>query len=464
MPPTPRTLRAAAMFSLPLPFPTTPALHTDAADQIDAHLPPGRTCLLTGPSGSGKSTTLRRLAARLGDAAITVSAAHPLAHVTTRVADLSPSPLTRFMRLLAAAGLAEAAVLLTRACDLSEGQRARLALALAMDEALRRRRRGSRPITLLADEFASTLDRTTARSLARTASRWAARTGVRLIAAAAHDDLAGPLAPSLVATFSLSAPPRIDHRPAPAPDPLDALIDIARGDPADLASLSRWHYRAGPPATCVHVLSARDRGTGDLAGVLAVSMPALNSPLRDLAWPGRYRTGDRRRDARRLNAELRTISRVIVDPRYRGIGVAAALVRAYLARPLTPATEALAAMGSCCPFFEAAGMTRYALPLARRHARLLDALDAIGLPPWRLADPAAVLAHFRRHGRSGDHAAAFLARELALWADASRATRRLARAPLRDLLHAAARSGLTSPAVGYAHTAAIATDTDKAAA
>ncbi len=459
MPPTPRTLRAAAIFSLPLPTPTPADPDTDStADHIDAHLPPGHTCLLTGPSGAGKSTTLRRLAARLGDAAIPAPAPHALAHITTRVADLTSSPLTHFMRLLAAAGLAEAAVLLARACDLSEGQRARLGLALAMDEALRRPR-SARPITLLADEFASTLDRATARSLARTASRWAARTGVRLVAATAHDDLAAHLAPSLIATFSLSAPPRIERRPAPNPGSIDTLIDIAPGAPADLAALSRWHYRAGPPATCIHMLSARWRESGDLAGVLAVSMPALNSPLRDLAWPGRYTTGDKPRDARRLNAELRTISRVIVDPRYRAIGVAAALVRAYLARPLTPATEALAAMGPWCPFFVAAGMTPYTLPLPRRHARLLDALDAIGLSPWRLADPGAVLAHLRRRP---DAAAAFLARELALWADASRATRRLARAPLRELLQAAARSGLNSRPIGYAHTAAA--TTDKAAA
>lgn len=60
-------------------------------------------------------------------------------------------------------------------------------------------------------------------------------------------------------------------------------------------------------------------------GVLVVSMPVLNSRLRPLAWPSRYRTGDRRADARRINRELRTLSRVIVDPRVRGIGLATRL-------------------------------------------------------------------------------------------------------------------------------------------
>src|SRR5205823_1709377 len=111
-----------------------------------------------------------------------------------------------------------------------------------------------------------------------------------------------------------------------------------------------------------------------LAAVLVVSMPTLNGRWRELAWPGRFCGGDQRACARRLNEEVRTISRVIVEPRWRGLGVATRLVREYLRSPLTEKTEAAAAMGVCCPFFEAAGMRAWRLEPDRRGVRLLGAL------------------------------------------------------------------------------------------
>ncbi|MGE3106855.1 MAG: hypothetical protein AB7G11_05010 [Phycisphaerales bacterium] len=164
-------------------------------------------------------------------------------------------------------------------------------------------------------------------------------------------------------------------------------VVIRPGSIRDLDELADWHYRAHRPASIVRVLTARllePRHEGAMLGVLAVSMPVLNGRWRALAWPGRYSTGDRRADARRLNRELRTISRVIVDPRARGLGIATILVRAYLAHPLTPATEAISAMGSHTAFFERAGMTSYRLEPTPSQQRFLDFLDAIGTTPARV--------------------------------------------------------------------------------
>src|SRR5882724_8632387 len=126
-------------------------------------------------------------------------------------------------------------------------------------------------------------------------------------------------------------------------------ISIIPGRPTDYAPLARFHYRAQRPATCVHTLSAIDRTNGELVGVLTISMPTLNGPWRRLAWPRLFR--DHRStprtkgsDAARVNRHLRTISRVIIDPRYRALGIARRLVEAYLESPLTRCTEAIAAM------------------------------------------------------------------------------------------------------------------------
>ncbi len=212
---------------------------------------------------------------------------------------------------------------------------------------------------------------------------------------------------------------------------------IEPGTMHDYDALSVFHYRAGPPATAARarngapaVLRARDADSGSLAGVLVVSMPTLNGSWRDLAWPGRYSTGDKRRDAARINAELRCISRVVVDPRWRGLGVARRLVRAYLDAPLTPATEALAAMGSVCPFFERAGMTAYCLPPAPQDARLLDALWECGVEPWSLLDA--------RLARRTLDRRPWLERELRAWARGSPATRRHAGAAAPSLARLAA--------------------------
>lgn len=172
-------------------------------------------------------------------------------------------------------------------------------------------------------------------------------------------------------------------------------ITIEQGSTKDLQQLARFHYAAGKPGPVARVLRAID--DGDTVGVLVASMPTLNGRWRAIAWPGEYDTPDQRENARRLNRDVRVISRVIVDPRYRGRSLAVHLVRAYLDDPCTPRTEALAAMAHACPFFERAGMRRIDLPPSKADAKLLRALARHGLDPGELlADvPDSMAAHLR---------------------------------------------------------------------
>lgn len=207
----------------------------------------------------------------------------------------------------------------------------------------------------------------------------------------------------------------------------------------DYDALAPLHYRAGRPATCALVLRAVDpRDPGDPVGVLVVSYPTLNGPWRDLAWPGRFRTGDRRADAARLNRDLRTISRVVVDPRWRALGVGRRLVRAYLRCALTPATEAIAAMGLACPLFRAAGMTEHRAPPPARDRRLAELLRALRVEPCDLLDPLRARALLQAH--------ATLRPALRRWAAAAGHTRALP-GPLARARAAAV--ALTAPRVAY---------------
>ncbi len=204
---------------------------------------------------------------------------------------------------------------------------------------------------------------------------------------------------------------------------------IAPGTRADYAALARHHYRAGPPATFDRILRATHEGR--TVGVLVVSRPVLNARWRDGLWPGRFDGPDPRRRAERLNRELRCISRVIVDPRYRSLGLAAALVRAYLRAPLTPRTEAVAQMGAFSGFFRAAGMRSTPVPPSRRDAALLHVLRAARVQPWRLLD-----ARFMRTLAPARKAA--IDHSLRRCANDARGTRALTRAPLARLAAAAA--------------------------
>jgi len=163
-------------------------------------------------------------------------------------------------------------------------------------------------------------------------------------------------------------------------------IAILKGKYSDYAALARFHYIAGPPATCVRVLTAIDTCSRDTAGVLIVSVPTLNARWRKLLWGERFSSGNKKRDAAAVNESLRTISRVVVDPRYRGLGLATRLVRAYLAQSLTPATEAVAAMGWVCPFFECAGMRAINLQPSARALKLARTLKSAGIPAWKLME------------------------------------------------------------------------------
>lgn len=202
-----------------------------AAARLDSMLKPGHVALVTGPSGSGKSSLLVQLVRRLRARRRTIVAAensqeddttnrrsHVLRTMSEpRVVDLFDLPLDETLRVLAMAGLAEATIFTSRPRDLSHGQRHRLRLALAMALVHKETIAASRvrSVTLIVDELASTLDRTTACCVAATLRRWTSMTpGVRVVCATAHDDLAGSLRPDVLvhqallgkAEFRLAAP------------------------------------------------------------------------------------------------------------------------------------------------------------------------------------------------------------------------------------------------------------------
>ncbi len=141
-------------------------------------------------------------------------------------------------------------------------------------------------------------------------------------------------------------------------DFLPGSLTLQRGDRADFAALKVHHYRDKSPATfaAIHVARYADRHGARPVGVVVLSWPTLACADRERALRlDRLSPRDRRSW---VNANLRTISRVIVHPQFRGIGLASTLVRRCLAESPTRYVEAVAVMARGHPFFVSAGMTR----------------------------------------------------------------------------------------------------------
>lgn len=159
------------------------------AAEIDVRLAAGQIALLTGESGCGKSTLLRLIADRCEPVVEVGLAPHD---ALAPMLELFTGRVATALKLLTRAGLADPTLLVRRVYELSDGQRARLAIALAMQEASR-----GRQATIVIDELGANLDATTARCTCAMLARWIRGGGHRLVAATPREDVAAVMCPEV---------------------------------------------------------------------------------------------------------------------------------------------------------------------------------------------------------------------------------------------------------------------------
>jgi len=143
------------------------------------------------------------------------------------------------------------------------------------------------------------------------------------------------------------------------PDFLPGSFIIEPGSARDYTELARFHYCAARPATWARVLTARfipQRASSPrTAGVAVLSFPTPSCRTRERYFA---LAGTTREKLLFINTHLRTISRVIVHPQFRGIGLSGVLIEQLCRQSATRFVEAIARMGAVHPMFERAGMTR----------------------------------------------------------------------------------------------------------
>lgn len=158
---------------------------------------PGQITLICGPSGAGKSSLLRQLRCHMEPGCRRIDLGRLRLPVDRAVIDcFGHADIEAVLECLSRVGLAEAWCYLKTPMELSDGQRWRLRLALAMS---RRNRRGATTM-ILCDEFAALLDRVTAAVVARALRRCVSSSEHRVSAlvATSHEDLVGALRPDKV--------------------------------------------------------------------------------------------------------------------------------------------------------------------------------------------------------------------------------------------------------------------------
>ena len=154
-------------------------------------------------------------------------------------------------------------------------------------------------------------------------------------------------------------------------------LRIVDGCIGDYRKLSRFHYRSSRLVAYSSIFALRYGG--ETAGVIVYTMPFAGVELRRVAVGDIFIGLDRCTQLSVINKNIRCISRVIIEPRFRGLSLAAEMVRQTMTRVNIPIIEGLSVMGHINSFFERAGMSRYEAGQSLQSVRLQQALSSVGI-------------------------------------------------------------------------------------
>ena len=162
----------------------------------------GDIIYITGPSGSGKTVLLKELG-KFIPSGQKINLKEIELPAGRAVIDCIDGELLASLRLLSTAGLNDVFCVLSEPANLSDGQKYRFRLAMAIASGKR---------FILADEFCSELDRITAAVISYNIHKFAKKAGVTFILASSHEDILADLLPDVLVTKELSGPAEVIYR------------------------------------------------------------------------------------------------------------------------------------------------------------------------------------------------------------------------------------------------------------
>jgi len=329
---------------------------------------------VTGDSGSGKSVLLRAIKADLGDEAADLN--EVIVDPDKPLIEAVGTTVEQGLELLSRVGLNDAFLFLRPYRELSDGQKFRYRIAKLIE---------SGAPWWLADEFCSTLDRDTAKIVAFNLQKVARALGKAVVVATVHRDLLRDLAPDVHVHKRFGKEISVQYiTNAHIPQcSLAHEMQIKPGTREDWHCLEAFHYRSRNLPPAVRRIFSMWRGD-ELCGVIVYNYPPASCGGRGKVLP--------KMSLRELNAQLSIISRVVVHPKYRTIGLGAQLISETLPLAGTPFVEMSAVMAKYNPFAERAGMRLVALQHPTREVvKIADTLQTLGFDLQLLASQKQVL-------------------------------------------------------------------------
>jgi GNAT superfamily N-acetyltransferase len=167
---------------------------------------------------------------------------------------------------------------------------------------------------------------------------------------------------------------------------------IEPGTLPDYLCLSRYHYRQTALGPIAGIWTVRSRITSpyienEPIAVIVYTYPAPNLAVRNIATRKFFCRSDKSQGLTRLNQHVRCISRIIVEPRWRGLGLASWLVRATMPVMDVAMIESMASMGRFHPFLDNAGMRPYCPPKDLASEKLIATLVSLNIERQLWHDP-----------------------------------------------------------------------------
>ena len=313
----------------------------------------GDLIYVTGDSGGGKSSLLRAFKNFFGGESIELNDLQVNSEET--LVEGVGKDVKEAIEILSLCGLNDAFLFLRKYKELSDGQKYRYKLAKLVN--------CKEKNVWLVDEFCASLDRVMAKVVAYSFQKLARKLGKTVVVATSHEDLSDDFQPDITVIKGFEGEVTVDRRDFEAkPCSLLGAMHLEEASFEDYEKLKRFHYRSTNEKeknrlrmrNCYKLVYGNN-----LIGVIVYSNSYLNLKPRNMIFGERYlfTPGDLHR-ARLINDEIARISRVIIHPKFRGIGLGEFLVKQTLPLANAKVVEVLAVMARYNPFFERAGMLK----------------------------------------------------------------------------------------------------------